>query len=102
MDENPLIARTAELRGREKLVPLTEPANIVVLGRTIVQLEAGKITRSAVCMRVAPMAYEPSRMCVGTACMASSLSELTYGTIISPITSPALSMLNAGSPGMSF
>ena len=38
-------------------------------------------------------------MCIGTACIASSLSELTYGMIISPITRPALSMLNAGQVG---
>ena len=34
--------------------------------------------------------------------MASSLTELTYGMIMMPMTSPALSMLNPGSSGHSF
>ena len=60
---------------------------------------AGNTTRSAVFSFPAPIAYEPSRSSMGTARIASSLSELTYGTIITPMISPALSMLNAGRSG---
>src|SRR5688572_6017739 len=60
----------------------------------------GSTTLNAVCILVAPMAYDPSRMYIGTACMPSSDSELTYGMIITPITKPADSMLNPGRLGM--
>lgn len=39
-------------------------------------------------------------MCIGTARIASSDTELTYGMIMIPITMPAESMLNPGKPGM--
>ena len=54
---------------------------------------AGTTTLSAVCMRVAPSAYEPSRRPCGTARIASSDSDDTSGRIIRPITSPGLSAL---------
>ena len=59
----------------------------------------GIMARSAVWKQVAPMAYEPSRTCKGTARIASSLIELMYGTIMMPMTNPALSMLNPGRSG---
>ena len=60
---------------------------------------AGTTTLSAVCMRVAPSAYEPSRKPCGTARIASSDSDDTSGRIIRPITRPGLSALKPDSVG---
>ena len=54
---------------------------------------AGKTTRSVVCILLAPMASEPCRSASGTALIASSESDATVGTIITPSTSPAASAL---------
>ncbi len=62
---------------------------------------AGTTTLVAVCSRLAPIAYEPSRKLIGTARIASSLMELTYGTIMMPMTMPAESRLNPGKLGIS-
>ncbi len=56
---------------------------------------AGNTTRSVVCMRFAPSAAEPCRIACGTADMASSEIDAIVGTIITPITTPAASTLNA-------
>ena len=60
---------------------------------------AGVMTRMAVWKRVAPMAYEPSRIAMGTARIASSATELMYGMMNIPITSPGASMLKPGRSG---
>ena len=60
---------------------------------------AGTTTFNAVCIRVAPSAYEPSRSPRGTARIASSESDDTSGRIINPITSPGLNALKPESVG---
>ena len=63
---------------------------------------AGTTTVSEVRNRVAPIAYAPSRKCIGTARMASSATELMYGVIMMPMTMPGPSMLKPGRFGRNF
>ena len=55
---------------------------------------AGKITLTTVSDLVAPMASEPSRNELGTATIASSLSDEMKGMIMMPMTTPAASALS--------
>ncbi len=64
--------------------------------RRMPEKAAGTTTVSAVCMRVAPSAYAPSRRPLGTLCIASSASDETSGRIMMPITMPGLERVEAG------
>ena len=66
---------------------------------TMPEIAAGKTMCTTVVILRAPMPYDASRNALGTARIASSLTEATRGVTRKPTAMPAAAMLNASASG---